>query len=53
MEEDRFMRVDGIVKELDVSTFHTYRIVKRLNDEMEALGYAVVSGRVNRTFAVK
>ena len=53
MEENRFMRVDNVAKELDVSNSHAYRIMKALNDELEAMGYMVVSGRVNRAFFMK
>lgn len=53
MEENRFMRVDNVAKELDVSNSHAYRIMKALNDELEAKGYMVVSGRVNRAFFMK
>lgn len=28
MEENRFMRVDDVAKELDVSNSHAYRIMK-------------------------
>ena len=53
MEENRFMRVDDVAKELDISNSHAYRIMKALNDELEAMGYMVVSGRVNRAFLMK
>ena len=48
MMEQSFMRVDDVAKELGVSKSYAYKIVQRLNDELKAMGYLTISGRVNR-----
>ena len=53
MADNRFMRVEEVAKELDISKSHAYKIIKALNEEMEALGFMVVSGRVNRAYFEK
>lgn len=53
MEQNRFMRVDDVARELGISNSHAYRIMKALNAELEEKGYMVVSGRVNRAFFMK
>ena len=53
MEENRFMRVGDVEKELQISKSNAYKIIKALNDELEARGFMVVSGRVSRAFFEK
>ena len=53
MADNRFMRAEEVAKELDVSKSHAYKIIKALNEEMEAMGFMVVAGRVNRAFFEK
>ena len=53
MEDKRFMRVDDVAKELDVSLSQAYKIIRALNKEMETMGFMVVAGRVNRSFFEK
>lgn len=50
MVESNFMKVDEVAKELDVSKSYAYKLVQRLNAELEKLGYYTVSGKVNRQF---
>lgn len=50
MSEGNFMRVEDVVKELGVSKSYAYKIVRKLNAELENKGYLTVSGRVNRKF---
>ena len=49
MMEQSFMRVDDVARELGVSKSYAYKIVQRLNDELKAMGYLTISGRVNRS----
>jgi predicted transcriptional regulator len=51
--ENNFMRVEDVAKELGVSKSYAYKIVQRLNDELEEQGYLTISGRVNRKYFVK
>ena len=53
MEENRFMRVDDVAKELDVSNSHAYRIMKALNDELEAMGYTIFMWYMSRWWKSK
>ena len=50
MSEGNFMRVEDVAKELGVSKSYAYKIVQKLNAELENKGYLTVSGRVNRKF---
>ena len=50
MNENTFMRVDEVAKELGVSKSYAYKIVQRLNKELESMGYLTVAGRVNKQY---
>lgn len=45
-----FMRVDEVAKVLEVSKSYAYKIIKKLNKELDEKGKIVVSGRVNRKY---
>ena len=45
-----FMKAEEIMRVLGVSQSEAYRIIKRLNEELKAQGYMVVSGRVSRRY---
>ena len=53
MADNRFMRVEEVAKELDVSKPYAYKVIKALNEEMKSMGFMVVAGRVNRAFFEK
>lgn len=53
MMEQSFMRVDDVAKELGVSKSYAYKIVQRLNSELQKMGYITISGRVSRTYFLK
>lgn len=48
--DKNFMRVEDVARELDVSKSYAYKIVQKLNKELEAKGYITISGRVNRQY---
>lgn len=48
--EKRFIRVEEVAKELDVSESHAYKIIRKLNKELEAKGFITIAGRVNRQY---
>ena len=50
MTDKNFMRVEDVARELDVSKSYAYKIVQKLNSELEAKGYITISGRVNRQY---
>ena len=48
--ENKFIRVDDVAKELDISKPHAYKIIRILNDELQAKGFITIAGRVNRQY---
>ena len=49
MNENSFMRVDDVAKELGISKSYD-KIVLKLNAELRERGYLTISGRVNRRY---
>lgn len=47
---NRFMRVDEVAAELEVSVPYAYKIIRKLNEELESKGYLTVKGRINRDY---
>lgn len=45
-----FMRVEEVAKELDVSKSYAYKLVQKLNEELQEKGYLTVAGRVSRSY---
>lgn len=50
MNENNFMRVDDVARELGVSKSYAYKVVQKLNGELKEKGYLTVSGRVKRKY---
>ena len=50
MNENSFMRVDDVARELDVSKSYAYRLIQRFNAELRKQGYITISGRVSRKY---
>lgn len=48
--EKRFMRVEEVAEELDVSVSHAYKVMQKLNAELKEKGFITVSGRLNRQY---
>ena len=48
--DNKFIRVDDVAKELDISKPHAYKIIRMLNDELQAKGFITIAGRVNRQY---
>ena len=48
-----FMTADEVAKEMNVSKAYAYKIIQRLNRELQELGYLTVSGKVNRKYFMK
>ena len=49
-EPPKFLRVADVAAMLDISESHAYKIMRKLNRELEAKGYITVAGRVNRRY---
>lgn len=50
MTNNSFMRVDDIANELGVSTSYAYKIIRKLNAELEKKGIITIAGRVNKQY---
>ncbi len=46
----KFIRADEVAAELEISVAYAYKIMKKLNDELDEKGFITVSGRVNRQY---
>ncbi|MBR2553364.1 MAG: LysR family transcriptional regulator [Aeriscardovia sp.] len=47
---NRFMKAEEVAKELGVSVSYAYKLIRMLNEELEAKGFITVSGRVSRQY---
>ena len=50
MNENSFMRVDDVARELGVSKSYAYKLIQRLNAELREKGYLTISGRASRRY---
>ena len=48
--ENKFIRADDVARELSVSKPYAYKLIRRLNDELEAQGFITIAGRGNRQY---
>ena len=48
--KNRFICAEEVARELSVSKPYAYKLIKRLNDELEEKGFITISGRVNRQY---
>jgi len=44
------MRVEDVVQELRISVFYAYKIIQKLNAEMQAMDSFTISDRINRNY---
>ena len=50
MSSSNFMRVEEVAEELGVSSSYAYKIIRRLNAELEEKGIITIAGRVNKQY---
>ena len=50
MENKRFLNAQDVAQFMGVSVPMAYKIIRRLNDELVAAGYIIVSGRISRAY---
>jgi hypothetical protein len=50
MENKRYLKACDVAEYMGISIPMAYKIIRRLNDELAAHGYIVVSGRVSRRY---
>lgn len=48
--DTRFIRVDEVAEELDVSKPYAYKLIRKLNEELKEKGFLTIAGRVNRQY---
>lgn len=53
MESKRFLTAADVAQYMGISVPMAYKIIRRLNDELVAAGYLIVSGRVSRMYFEK
>ena len=50
MENKQFLKAEDVSVILEISIPMAYKIIRQLNDELRAMGYLTISGRVSRAF---
>lgn len=50
MESKLFISAKEVARELEVSDSFAYRLVRKLNDELEKQGFVVVKGKISRKY---
>jgi len=50
MMTDYMVGAEEVAKELGVSKGYAYKLIKKMNEELSAQGYIVISGRLPRTY---
>ena len=50
MASKLFISAKEVAKELEVSDSFAYRLVRKLNDELEKQGFVVVKGKISRKY---
>ncbi len=53
MENKRFLTAADVALYMNISVPMAYKIIRKLNDELVAAGYIIISGRVSRTYFEK
>jgi ribosomal protein S25 len=53
MENKRYLTASDVAAFMGVSLAMAYKIIRRLNEELAAMGYLVVSGRISRSYFEK
>ena len=52
-ENKNFLTATDVSEYMGISIPMAYKIIRRLNDELHAMGYLTISGRVSRSFFEK
>ena len=45
---EKFIRAEELAEIMEISVPYAYKIIKQLNEELDAKGYITITGRVNR-----
>mgnify|MGYP004515970907 FL=1 len=47
---EKFIRAEELAEIMEISVPYAYKIIKQLNEELDAKGYITITGRVNREY---
>lgn len=50
MSDKIFMRVEEVAEEMGVSVPYAYKLIRRLNKELQEKGCITIAGRIDRKF---
>ena len=50
MKSNYMMDAEDVANELGISKGHAYKVIRRLNEELEKSGFIIVAGKVPRAF---
>lgn len=50
MSEKNFLNATDVSKYMDISVPTAYKVIRKLNDELNAQGYLTISGKINRRY---
>ncbi len=50
MENTVFLTAEDVSKQLEISTSLAYRMIRRMNLELQAQGYLTIAGRVDKAY---
>ena len=53
MENKRFLTAQDVMEMLEVSLSYSYKLIRRLNAELEADGFVTIKGRVSTRYFMK
>ena len=53
MSDKVYLSVDEVAGILGVSVSYAYKLVRKLNDELEKMGFITISGKVNRNYFIE
>ncbi|MDD4690336.1 MAG: DNA-binding protein [Eubacteriales bacterium] len=53
MENSIFVTADTVAADLGVSKPFAYKLMKKMNNELEEKGYMTISGRVSRQYYIE
>lgn len=50
MDKTLFITASELAESLDISRAHAYKIIKKLNEQLEKEGYMTLTGKVSRRY---
>lgn len=50
MSNKKYLCATDVAQYMEISVPMAYKIIRRLNDELKADGYIVISGKINRAY---